>query len=161
MGVDPIHEMRVQWDKRWAGGLEAEAATQLMRVHQIVQLRLDNALREFDLTLARFEALVVLTWSRQGPLPLSRLGRHLMIRPASVTNIVDRLVAQGFAERFQHPTDRRVVLAEATEAGHRVVGRATKRIIAMQNGLAGLDDDDLEQLIKLGEKLRRAAGDFD
>lgn len=161
LSSDPIHEMRARWDKRWAGGLEAEAATQLMRVHQIVQLRLDAALREFGLTLARYEALVLLTWTHQGPLPLSKLGDRLMIRPASVTNIVDRLVAQGFIERLQHPTDRRVILAQVSDAGREIVDQATKRIIELHNGLEGFDTGDLELLVELGNKFRRAAGDFD
>ncbi|GAA4553692.1 MarR family transcriptional regulator [Pseudonocardia xishanensis] len=157
--TDPIREMRDHWDERWGGGLAAEASTQLLRVSQLLLGRLDGILAEFGLTLARYEALTLLTFSRKSELPLSKLGERLMIHPASVTSIVDKLVEFEYVERVPHHSDRRVVLARVTTSGRQIVERASAVIIAANNGFAGLTDDDLETLIALSVRFRDAVGD--
>src|ERR1044072_9359696 len=82
----------------------------------------------FDLTFARYEALVLLTFSRKGALPLGKMGERLMIHPTSVTNIVDRLEAQGLVKRRPHATDRRTTLAEITDEGRELVEEATRSV---------------------------------
>ena len=62
---------------------------------------------------------MLLHFSRTGELPLSIIGERLMVHPTSVTNTVDRLVAQGFVERRRNPRDGRGVLARLTDAGRR------------------------------------------
>jgi DNA-binding MarR family transcriptional regulator len=132
-----------------------------MRAQQIVLARVDEALRPFELTFARYEALVLLTFSRRGSLPLGKMGERLMIHPTSVTNIVDRLQAQGLVERVSHPTDRRTTLCEITAAGREIVAAATKAVIAIDLGIVGLTEREVAQLTKLLGKLRLESGDFD
>ena len=137
------------------------AATSIMRAQQIVLARVDGALKPFGLTFARYEALVLLTFSRRGSLPLGKMGERLMIHPTSVTNIVDRLQAQGLVRRVDHPTDRRTTLCEITPDGRRLVDKATDAVTAVDLGVSGLTDREVGQLTALLGKLRRAAGDFD
>jgi DNA-binding MarR family transcriptional regulator len=137
------------------------AATSVMRAQQIVLARVDGALKPFGLTFARYEALVLLTFSRRGSLPLGKMGERLMIHPTSVTNIVDRLQAQGLVRRVDHPTDRRTTLCEITPDGRRLVDKATNAVTAVDLGVSGLTDREVGQLTALLGKLRRAAGDFD
>jgi DNA-binding MarR family transcriptional regulator len=158
---DPIGEARRHWDDRWPGGAPMAAATSIMRAQQIVLARVDGALRPFELTFARYEALVLLTFSRRGSLPLGKMGERLMIHPTSVTNIVDRLQAQGLVRRVDHPTDRRTTLCEITPDGRRLVDKATNAVTAVDLGVSGLTDREVGQLTALLGKLRRAAGDFD
>ena len=157
---DPIGEARRHWDDRWPGGAPMAAATSIMRAQQIVLARVDDALKPFELTFARYEALVLLTFSQRGSLPLGKMGERLMIHPTSVTNIVDRLEAQGLVRRVDHPTDRRTTLCEITDDGRRLVDAATGAVTAVDLGIAGLTDREVDQLTALLGKLRRAAGDF-
>jgi DNA-binding MarR family transcriptional regulator len=158
---DPIAEARRHWDDRWPDGAAMAAATSIMRAQQIVLARVDEALKPFDLTFARYEALVLLTFSQRGSLPLGKMGERLMIHPTSVTNIVDRLEQQGLVRRVDHPTDRRTTLCEITPAGRRVVTDATRAVTAVQLGIAGLSDREVDQLTRLLGKLRQASGDYD
>lgn len=135
------------------------AATSIMRAQQIILARVDEALRPHELTFARYEALVLLAFSRRGSLPLGKMGERLMIHPTSVTNIVDRLEGQGLVRRVDHPTDRRTTLCEITAAGRRVVEEATQAVTAVDLGIAGLTDREVEQLTRLLGKLRSSAGD--
>lgn len=161
LGFDPIKEARKHWDARWPGGAPMAAATSIMRAQQIVLARVDDALRPHDLTFARYEALVLLTFSRNGSLPLGKMGERLMIHPTSVTNIVDRLEAQGLVRRVDHPTDRRTTLCEITGDGRRVADEATRAVTEVDLGIAGLSDREIDQLTTILRKLRHASGDFD
>jgi len=136
------------------------AATSIMRAQQIVLAAVDDALKPFDLTFARYEALVLLTFSQRGSLPLGKMGERLMIHPTSVTNIVDRLEAQGLVRRLDHPTDRRTTLCEITPVGRSLVARATKAVTAVDLGIAGLSEREVETLTQLLGKLRVSSGDF-
>ena len=158
---DPIDEARRHWESRWGRGDAMAAATAIMRVQQIVLGAVDETLRPFDLTFARYEALVLLQFSRKGSLPLGKMGERLMIHPTSVTNIVDRLEVQGFIRRVPHPTDRRTTLAEITEQGREVVEEATRAVTHASVAMDGLSEREVEQLIRLLRKLRFAAGDFE
>ena len=157
---DPIAEARAHWDDRWDGGSPMAAATSIMRAQQIVLARVDEALRPFGLTFARYEALVLLTFSRNGSLPLGKMGERLMVHPTSVTNIVDRLEAQGLVRRTAHPTDRRTTLCEITDEGRKVGAEATAVVVGIDVGIAGLTDRESDQLTRLLAKMRRASGDF-
>jgi DNA-binding MarR family transcriptional regulator len=78
-----------------------------------------------------------------------------------VTNIVDRLQADGLVRRSPHPTDRRATLVEITEAGSTLLEDATKSVTAIDFGLTGLTPEEETQLTALLAQVRRAAGDFD
>jgi DNA-binding MarR family transcriptional regulator len=93
------------------------AVTSIVRAQQILLQRIDTVLRPLDLTFARYEILMLLSFTRKGALPMTRMGALLQVHPTSVTSAVDRLEAQGFVKRQPHPTDRRAVLAAITQAG--------------------------------------------
>ena len=131
-----------------------------MRVQQLLLRDFDATVGEYGLTFARYEALVLLAFSRQGRLPMSKIGQRLMVHPTSVTNIVQRLVGQGLVERGPNPEDGRGMLASITPLGREVMEAATKDLVASGFGLAALTADEHEQLFALLRKVRVAAGDF-
>ncbi|MCB0986407.1 MAG: MarR family transcriptional regulator [Acidimicrobiales bacterium] len=161
LSFDPIEEAGRQWSLRWDEVEAMQAATSIMRVQQIVLSRVDEALRPWDLSFARYEVLVLLYFSREGRLPLGKMGERLMLHQASVTNLVDRLERQGYLERRPHPTDRRTTLAALTDAGRSVVEPATKAVVRARVGLAELSEVDASRLNRSLRKVRSGAGDFD
>ena len=157
---DPIEEAARQWSVRWAAVDEMRAVTSLMRVQQLVLGELDELLRPHGLTFARYEALVLLTFSRRGALPLGKMGDRLQVHPTSVTSIVDRLEGAGHVVRRPHPTDGRTVLAEITDSGRAVVEAATRDLVEAEFGVGVLSADQLNALSALLRPVRLAAGDF-
>jgi DNA-binding MarR family transcriptional regulator len=157
---DPIDEAARQWGLRWGGVPEMRAVTSLMRVQQLLVSELDEILRPYGLTFARYEALVLLTFSRHGSLPLGKMGDRLQVHPTSVTSIVDRLEATGHVVRRRHPTDGRTILAEITSSGRSLVEAATKDLVAAKFGLGSLEGPELDSLSSLLKPIRLAAGDF-
>lgn len=160
--VDLVAEARRQWVAHGWDGPDVGMATviSLMRAQQIVLGRLDEVLRPYGLSYARYELLTLLSFTRNGELPLSRIGARLQVHPASVTGAVDKLEQQGLVVRAPHPQDRRAVLARITEEGRQVVLESTADLNSGPFSDIGLDDGDAERLVELLTRLRRTAGDF-
>lgn len=136
------------------------AVTSVMRVQQIWLARLNETLQPFELTFARYEALMLLYFSRAGSLPLGKMGARLQVHPTSVTNLIDGLEKLGYVERTPHSSDRRTTLAAITERGRAVAQQATEALHEIRFGTAPLTKSDLETVTRTLAKLRRAAGDF-
>jgi DNA-binding MarR family transcriptional regulator len=159
---DPIAEARRQWRARWPQAPLAamEAVTSVMRAQQVLLAQLNERLRPLGLTFPRYEALMLLLFSRDGALPLGKVGERLQVHRTSVTNIIDKLEADGLVRRVPHREDRRTTLAAITDEGRRVALAATDAMHAAEFGLSALDEHDQEELTRLLRGLRVAAGDF-
>jgi DNA-binding MarR family transcriptional regulator len=157
---DPIARAAQIWEIRFGDAKAMAAVTTVMRVQQILLAELDGVLRPHGLTFARYEALVLLSFSREGALPMSLIGQRLMVHPTSVTNTIDRLERQQLVVRRPNPRDGRGTLAEITATGRAVMQRATEDLMAARFGMADYDDRALSELFDLLRGLRLAAGDF-
>jgi DNA-binding MarR family transcriptional regulator len=136
------------------------AVTSIVRVQQLLVAHVEAALRPLGLTFARYEVLMLLIFSRQGELPLGKIGERLQVHPASVTNAVDRLERDGLVRRVPNPRDGRGVLAAITPAGRQLAGRATEVVNDRVFRRLPLADDEVADLYRLLKVLRRAEGDF-
>src|SRR5690606_2710750 len=71
--IDPIAEARRQWIAH--GWTEAAAGmtavTSIMRAHQLLLARVDATLKPFGLTFARYELLTLLSFTREGRMPMA------------------------------------------------------------------------------------------
>jgi DNA-binding MarR family transcriptional regulator len=157
---DPIERAAAIWERRFGESKAMAAVTSIMRAQQILLAELDGLLRPFDLTFARYEALVLLSFSRTGALPLRLIGERLMVHPTSVTNTIDRLERAELVVRRPNPEDRRGTLAEITTAGREVVQAATAKLMEAEFGLGDYEPDQLDDIFALLEQLRVGAGDF-
>jgi DNA-binding MarR family transcriptional regulator len=156
---DPIERAGRTWEERFGPAAAMRAATSVFRVQQILLARFDEVLKPHGLTFARYEVLVLLTFSRTGQLPLKVIGSRLMVHPTSVTNAIDRLVAAGYVDRRPNPADGRGVLAGITERGRAVVELGTSALTQLEFGLGDLRDGDLETLFDVLRRVRLGAGD--
>src|SRR3954467_7483457 len=131
---DPIEEASRLWAQQWGEIPRMRAVTSLMRVHQLVLGQLDDLLRPLGLTFARYEVLVLLSFSRRGALPLGKIGERLQVHATSVTPLVKRLEAADLIRRTPHPEDGRAVLASITPKGRDVMEKATQAIVDARFG---------------------------
>ncbi|MDP9846147.1 MarR family winged helix-turn-helix transcriptional regulator [Streptosporangium lutulentum] len=158
---DPIERAAETWRVHFGPSSAMAAVTSIMRAHQILLSQLDTLLKPHDLTFARYEALVLLTFSKTGALSLSKIGERLMVHPTSVTNTVDRLERAGLVRRLRNPRDGRGVLAEITDRGREVVRKATTDLTEADFAMTMYGEAELEQMFGLFRTLRVAAGDFE
>lgn len=159
---DPVEEAHRQWVAHgWADAADGMAAvTSIFRAQQILLARIDEALRPFQLTFARFELLMLLHFSRRGALPMGTIGRRLQVHPTSVTSAVDRLERQSLVVRSTHPTDRRAKLVRLTDEGRDRVLAAAQCLNETVFVDVGLPDGGVDALVDLLRSLRQQADGF-
>lgn len=98
--------------------MDYSIALALFHAAHRAEARLDAALAGVGLSLAKFIALEVLVTQDQ-PISLSELAEKLTCVRSNVTQLVDRLEADGLVKRTDDPADRRAVRAEVTELGRK------------------------------------------
>jgi len=165
LDFDPIDRAGQLWERYWPDEdpevyASMRAVTSIMRAHQILIAELDSMLRPFGITFSRYEALVLLTHSREGSLPLSTIGERLQVHATSVTNVIDRLEGAGLVRRVPNPRDGRGTLAVITDAGREVAHKATEAFNAARFGMSCFGLADLGAVFTVLRRLRRDADDF-
>lgn len=88
----------------------------LLEAAQSIQERLEEALAEVGLTSAKYQAIDALARAGE-PLTLSELAGSLKCVRSNITQLVDRLEADGLVKRVDDPADRRAVRAVVTPLG--------------------------------------------
>ncbi|HEY2934832.1 MAG TPA: MarR family transcriptional regulator [Acidobacteriota bacterium] len=124
----------------------------LLRTAGTVELRLETVLGETGLSLSKFAVLHHLIQAGEA-LPLSRLAERLACVKSNVTQVVDRLEAEGLVRRVDDQEDRRSILAAITDEGRRRYETADRAItVAEKQLMECLPESDRTQL---GEFLTR------
>jgi DNA-binding MarR family transcriptional regulator len=128
----------------------------LMHTGRLTEARLDEALAGAGLSTAKWAALQRLVEGGEA-MSLGKLAERLACVKSNVTQLVDRLEADGLARRVPDPTDRRGVLAQVTDEGRQryAAGRLALDSVGREL-LAAYTPDELAQLSQL---LARLAGD--
>jgi len=159
---DPIATARANWVRAGWGEVAdgMVAVTSVMRAHQILLARVENALRPYDLSFSRFELLRLLAFSRTGALPITKASDRLQVHVTSVTHAIRRLEADGLVARTPHPTDGRTTLVAITELGRSTVEDATVTLNRQVFADVGIPPQQATALVAAIETLRHHAGDF-
>lgn len=106
----------------------------LLDAARAVEARAEMALSEVGLSLAKLGALRHLVLAAQ-PLALSQLAERHCCGKSNVTQLVDRLAADGFVTRVPDPDDRRSVRAEVTHDGRAAYDRASVLLADLEHDL--------------------------
>ena len=111
-----------------------------------VEARFEAALADPGLSLAKFAVLDHLVKAGE-PLPLTRLAERVACVKSNITQLVDRLEADGLVKRVDDPEDRRSVLATITDEGRRRHESGGRALAAAEQGLfKSFKEEELELL---------------
>lgn len=88
----------------------------ILHAAKLIEDRLETRLGEVGLSMAKHSALSRLQEAGE-PLTLSELAERLSCVRSNITQLVDRLEADGLVRRVADPDDRRSVRAELTPLG--------------------------------------------
>jgi DNA-binding MarR family transcriptional regulator len=125
----------------------------LTRADHLFSNRLEAALEADGLSIAKFGVLRELR-SVGEPLPLGQLAERLACVKSNITQLVDRLEADGLVRRVPDLEDRRSTRAEITEEGRRRYEVGLKAQLSLEQELVqGLSSDEQLQLASMLEKL--------
>src|SRR5882672_3763275 len=119
----------------------------------VLETRVEARLSEVGLSLAKLAALHHLSEAGES-LPLGQLAERLACVKSNVTQLVDRLEADGLVSRAADANDRRSRLAVLTEAGRIAYARGSEIQIRAERELFGvLTQDESDTLHELLGKL--------
>lgn len=151
---DALAEAERQWRSHGIDRAnDMHAILAIVHARQLVITAIDRALRPLELTFARYEVLMLLQFSANGRLPITKVGERLLVHPTGITRIVDRLEEQGLASRETNPDDRRSTLVCITPKGRKSAARATDTLVTSRFGVT-MQAARLEQLIELLDEFR-------
>jgi DNA-binding MarR family transcriptional regulator len=133
----------------------------LFRAQVTVMRQLNSEFPTPEISLVEYDVLFNLTRQPDRALRIRDLVEDLLITQPSVSRLVDRLAARGLITKCTDPKDARGVVVAITEEGFtlfRRVAVAHMKSISDHVGSA-LDEDELEQLEALCDKLRKRVRD--
>jgi DNA-binding MarR family transcriptional regulator len=107
----------------------------LLEVAAMIQEQVDSALGSVGLSSPKYRTLEHLLRAGE-PMSLSALADCRKCVRSNITQLVDRLAADGLVERVDDAVDRRTVRARVTELGAERFEAGTRAIRAVQNDLA-------------------------
>ena len=123
---------------------------------QEVEARVERALGEVGLSLAKAKLLRHLHHSKDA-LPLGALAERNSCVKSNVTQLMDRMEAEGLVRRVPDPDDRRSVRAQITAEGRRKYEAASRVLTAAEGEvLQGFSAAERQQLVEFLERLRGA-----
>jgi MarR family transcriptional regulator, 2-MHQ and catechol-resistance regulon repressor len=117
-----------------------------------------RSVEALGLCLSDFGVLEALL--HKGPLPVSVLGKKILISSGSVTAAVDRLERAGLVERRNAAADRRSRIAHLTPKGSTLIGKLfAEHARDMEQAFLCLDGPEREALATLLRRLGTGAAD--
>lgn len=146
------------WDPEAASGMAVFTA--ILRSYQLLSDQVNNVVRSYNLTFARYEVLTWLATDPESSLTLSWISKTLRIPPATVTNIIDRLEDDKLIRRVPHPSDARTTLAVITRRGRKLATDATRDLNSIVYERIGLSEARRTQLVQLLAELRASGNEF-
>jgi DNA-binding MarR family transcriptional regulator len=128
----------------------------LLDAARVVESRAEGALADIGLSLAKLGALRHLALA-ESPLTLSQLAERHCCGKSNITQLIDRLEADGLVQRVADSEDRRTIRATLTEAGRAAYTRANSILAEQERSLdsrLGADSRAAlaQHLTKLGER---------
>ena len=160
--LDPIAEARRQWLAHgWSDAADGMTlVTSVMRAHQLLLARVEGTLKRFDLSFARYEMLQLLSFTKDGEIPMASATARLQVHPTSVSHTVQRLERDGLVERRPHPSDGRASLLALTDAGRTICAAAVEALNVEVFTDPGMPAQQLGELVRTLARFRESAGDF-
>lgn len=131
-------------------GASGDITLSLLGAAQAVEARIEASLSPLDLSLAKLNVLGILVGS-SSPLTLGELAQRLACVRSNVTQLVDRLEADGLVRREPDPADRRSIRAVITDSGRERQHAGSLALAQVQDEisqlLSGFDSAHVEQAL--------------
>ena len=132
------------------GTADGQMMYSFVRAAHVLETRLEEALEEVGLSLPKFGALSHLVKEGE-PLSLSECATKMTCVRSNITQLVDRLEADGLVRRVEDPEDRRAVRAVVTPRGKERYAAGVRQVEKVQaefaETLSGIDQGSLERVL--------------
>lgn len=115
-----------------------------------------QVLKQADTTEPQYNVLKILSAANGKPVAVGDILNKMVQRNSNVTRIVDRLLAKGFVERKECPTNRRKMDIRLTEEGELHLKKLDKIVYQFHKPMMdNLTNDELDTLRLLIRKFKK------
>ncbi len=141
--------------KRPFESLEEEAALNIVRTSDQLQLRLARMMREHGLTSPTQYNILRILRGEGKPLPILEIASRTITVVPGITGLIDRLERAGLVHRLRCEKDRRVIYVALTDQAIKILAELDEPLLGLHRKLMGhLSQAELKNLSRLLEKLR-------
>jgi DNA-binding MarR family transcriptional regulator len=129
----------------------------IKQIHDAVNKRVNNMLRENGLTFTQIRVLMELGEHGGEAVSLKELERFFRVAQPTVVGIVRRLEAKGLVESFTSPDDNRVKLVKLAESGIQFREMNARAIDEMENRLtSALTESERLEFLRMLRTVRES-----
>ena len=140
---------------------EQEAALNVLRTNDQLQIRFARLFRGYGLTPSQYNVLRILRGEGK-PLPVLEIASRTIAVVPGITGLIDRLEQVGFVNRLRCEQDRRIIYVALTDRGAKTLAALDEPLIALHHKLLGhLSPAELRELIRLLERVREPLTESD
>jgi MarR family 2-MHQ and catechol resistance regulon transcriptional repressor len=124
-------------------------------IYRTALRKLNARLVQEGITFSQYSVMLAL--GKHGPMQMNRLGEFMLVAPANVTGLVDRMERKGYVRRRRDPSDRRLYMVELTELGARIFRSISTRFRQYARGLGSpLTEEELRSTLAALRKVMEA-----
>jgi len=128
--------------------LESEAIVALLRTADLLDWRITEALKPFEVSPTQYNCLRILRGAGPAGLTCSEVGERMINRDPDITRLIDRLEKRGLVKRSRERKDRRVIITQITPAGLDLLKSCDRPLESYQGKLLGpLGESKLQSLL--------------
>src|SRR5271165_2475008 len=125
-----------------------EAALNIVRTSDQLQIRFARLLREYGLTSPTQYNILRILRGEGKALPILEIASRTVTVVPGITGLIDRLEKAEFVARRRCTEDRRVIYVEILPKGLEVLGRLDQPVLDLHHELMGhLSEKELKELI--------------
>ncbi|WP_307467660.1 MarR family winged helix-turn-helix transcriptional regulator [Paenibacillus harenae] len=130
----------------------------LSRASEWMNAHADRDIRKNGLNRTEFGVLELLY--HKGAQPIQQIGTKVLMSSGNITYVVDKLEKKQFVKRNTSARDRRLILAEITEAGRQFIDEVfPQHTKVIEQASAGLTAEEKKLASQLLKKLGKYAQD--
>ena len=115
--------------------LEHESILNILVASNYINTLVEKICAEHNITLSQFNVLRILNGKYPEGYPRCDIINRMINPSPDVTRLIDRLIKDGFVERFNSKEDRRLSLARITEKGRNLLSEVNPEIRKLQISL--------------------------
>ena len=130
-----------------------KASVNILFTHQWLVGKMNAYFEEFNITRKQYNIMRILKGAGQ-PVSTSYIRERMLEKNSDVSRIVDRMYDREIIKKEVCPSDKRLVDVELTESGRVLLEKINSRIEGLDELFINLNEEEIELLNKLLDKLR-------
>lgn len=131
---------------------EMKLMAALRKLYKTLDDSLSKHLKELGISTTDYLILAVLEGT--GPIPMQKLGDHLLITSGTITYATNRIINKGLVMKIQDNEDKRKFFLKLTDDGYDMLRRVNREHLPyISKVLGSFSEDELDDITETIKKL--------